>query len=275
MCLEVEEGSKWAGQKSNFCLRKMKANEVKNRPIIIIKWKRNMLTFSLIICFAILLIIYLILRALPAGKSGQQQHGPGGVEELVDEFGQPVEFRDQFEFDLEAAGLAPSEAYRQFYVHTSRPHHQLQQSQEYLAHGEPDRQHHEHGHHRNHSHSHQHRHNHSHSHSHQRASRHKHRPGQEETKSVEDGPPEEAADECSCSQHEDQLGGGQKQLVVPSKHKGGPGQYLAQRFEPLKHRHDLCQRCTINVGGLKFETTLRTLNQFPDSLLGDQRKRIR
>ncbi|KAG9511086.1 Potassium voltage-gated channel protein Shaker [Fragariocoptes setiger] len=51
--------------------------------------------------------------------------------------------------------------------------------------------------------------------------------------------------------------------------------YNAQRFEPIDHEHELCQRCTINVGGLKFETTLRTLNQFPDSLLGNPTKRIR
>lgn len=47
------------------------------------------------------------------------------------------------------------------------------------------------------------------------------------------------------------------------------------RFEPLVHRHDLCERITINISGLVFETQLRTLNQFPNTLLGDPAKRIR
>ncbi|XP_054167865.1 potassium voltage-gated channel subfamily A member 2-like [Oppia nitens] len=55
---------------------------------------------------------------------------------------------------------------------------------------------------------------------------------------------------------------------------GGPS---AQRtkFEPLHHRHELCERVTINVSGLVFETQLRTLQQFPSTLLGDPAKRIR
>lgn len=51
----------------------------------------------------------------------------------------------------------------------------------------------------------------------------------------------------------------------------GPG----SRFEPLVHRHDLCERVTINISGLVFETQLRTLHQFPNTLLGDPAKRIR
>lgn len=43
-----------------------------------------MLTFSLITCIIILLIVYFILRSLPT-KSGQQG-GAGGVEELLDEY---------------------------------------------------------------------------------------------------------------------------------------------------------------------------------------------
>lgn len=47
------------------------------------------------------------------------------------------------------------------------------------------------------------------------------------------------------------------------------------RFEPLVHRHDLCERVIINISGLVFETQLRTLQQFPNTLLGDPAKRIR
>ena len=52
---------------------------------------------------------------------------------------------------------------------------------------------------------------------------------------------------------------------------GGAG----SKFEPLVHRHDLCERVTINISGLVFETQLRTLHQFPNTLLGDPAKRIR
>lgn len=47
------------------------------------------------------------------------------------------------------------------------------------------------------------------------------------------------------------------------------------RFEELDHDHQLCERITINVGGLRFETTLRSLSSFPDTLLGDASRRIR
>ena len=50
---------------------------------------------------------------------------------------------------------------------------------------------------------------------------------------------------------------------------------FGSRFEPLVHRHDLCERVTINISGLVFETQLRTLQQFPNTLLGDPAKRIR
>lgn len=47
------------------------------------------------------------------------------------------------------------------------------------------------------------------------------------------------------------------------------------RFEPLEHDHSLCERVTINVSGMRFETQLRTLHAFPNSLLGDPEKRNR
>ncbi|XP_065578511.1 potassium voltage-gated channel protein Shaker-like isoform X2 [Artemia franciscana] len=46
-------------------------------------------------------------------------------------------------------------------------------------------------------------------------------------------------------------------------------------FEPIPHDHEFCERVVINVSGLRFETQLRTLNQFPDTLLGDPARRIR
>lgn len=65
-----------------------------------------------------------------------------------------------------------------------------------------------------------------------------------------------------------------RQLSVVSS-----GQYAnsagGHQFEPLRHAHDLCERIIINVSGLKFETQLRTLSQFPDTLLGDPNRRSR
>lgn len=224
-----------------------------------------MLAFSLIVCIIILLILYLILRSLP--KQSTYPQGTLDGQEMVDEFGAPREVHDQFEFDLDAAGLAATGAYRQFYAQAARQQHQ-------------------------HSYGHQ-----SGGHSHHH---HTHRAAKvRQTTSNLDGATslgsdeEEACQSCAEDQSNSSFSGSlstSKERKSPHKshhnrnqgrhiqlvpHKSSPGQYLAQRFEPLKHRHDLCQRCTINVGGLKFETTLRTLNQFPDSLLGDPRKRIR
>ncbi|XP_061445645.1 potassium voltage-gated channel subfamily A member 7 [Rhineura floridana] len=43
-----------------------------------------------------------------------------------------------------------------------------------------------------------------------------------------------------------------------------------------EHSHkDCCERVVINVSGLHFETQMKTLRQFPDTLLGDPRRRVR
>ncbi|XP_053115635.1 potassium voltage-gated channel subfamily A member 7 [Hemicordylus capensis] len=39
-------------------------------------------------------------------------------------------------------------------------------------------------------------------------------------------------------------------------------------------RKDCCERVVINISGLRFETQVKTLRQFPDTLLGDPRRRI-
>jgi hypothetical protein len=54
-----------------------------------------------------------------------------------------------------------------------------------------------------------------------------------------------------------------------------PSQPPPSRFEPLDHDHKLCERVTINVSGMRFETQLRTLHSFPNSLLGDPLRRMR
>lgn len=256
----------------------------------------TVIAISIITLLIIIIIIYFILRSLP------KQSAQGGLEghELVDEFGEPIELRDQFEFDLDAAGLpAPTgAAYRQYYQAQAAAAAAVSRQQQ-------QQQHHYH-------------HQHQHGGVRKRKSRYMttHLNGATSFESdLDDAGDDEPAgaglagiaedgagqgtdgDErrSSSSQFSQSPSGGgaggqhhynskrkyghQKQQTAPTsgpQHKPVvPGQYLAQRFEPLKHRHDLCQRCTINVGGLKFETTLRTLSQFPDSLLGDPRKRIR
>ncbi|KAF7239642.1 Potassium voltage-gated channel subfamily A member 4 [Varanus komodoensis] len=49
--------------------------------------------------------------------------------------------------------------------------------------------------------------------------------------------------------------------------------------EPIVHHRthshkDCCERVVINVSGLRFETQVKTLRQFPDTLLGDPRRRL-
>ncbi|XP_023666641.1 potassium voltage-gated channel subfamily A member 1 [Paramormyrops kingsleyae] len=46
-------------------------------------------------------------------------------------------------------------------------------------------------------------------------------------------------------------------------------------YENVYSEYGCCERVVINVSGLKFETQLKTLTQFPDTLLGDPDKRIR
>lgn len=45
------------------------------------------------------------------------------------------------------------------------------------------------------------------------------------------------------------------------------------RFQ--RDRQGCCERVVINISGLRFETRLKTFNQFPETLLGDPRKRRR
>ncbi|CAL8069079.1 unnamed protein product [Orchesella dallaii] len=44
---------------------------------------------------------------------------------------------------------------------------------------------------------------------------------------------------------------------------------------PIPHDHHHCERIIINIAGMRYETQLRTLNRFPDTLLGNHYSRIR
>ncbi|XP_040193334.1 potassium voltage-gated channel subfamily A member 3-like [Rana temporaria] len=52
-----------------------------------------------------------------------------------------------------------------------------------------------------------------------------------------------------------------------------PGQHSSEGYE--QDEHECCERVVINISGLRFETQLKTLAQFPDTLLGDPKKRMR
>uniref|UniRef100_A0A8C5LTJ6 Potassium voltage-gated channel subfamily A member 3 n=1 Tax=Leptobrachium leishanense TaxID=445787 RepID=A0A8C5LTJ6_9ANUR len=57
-----------------------------------------------------------------------------------------------------------------------------------------------------------------------------------------------------------------------------PGLHPAEAYgqeEAEEEDHECCERVVINISGLRFETQLRTLAQFPDTLLGDPKKRMR
>lgn len=51
--------------------------------------------------------------------------------------------------------------------------------------------------------------------------------------------------------------------------------FEAENFVSFDHDHFLCQRIILNISGLTFETQERTLQTFPETLLGNPRKRIR
>lgn len=58
---------------------------------------------------------------------------------------------------------------------------------------------------------------------------------------------------------------------IGARHDDGGGG--GEKFEPLRYNNG--ERVTINVSGLRFETHLSTLNQFPFSLLGDSSRRTK
>ncbi|XP_007892365.2 potassium voltage-gated channel subfamily A member 3-like isoform X1 [Callorhinchus milii] len=45
--------------------------------------------------------------------------------------------------------------------------------------------------------------------------------------------------------------------------------------EPPEPEPECCERVVVNISGLRFETRLKTLSLFPDTLLGDPKKRMR
>ncbi|NP_001280068.1 potassium voltage-gated channel subfamily A member 1 isoform X1 [Callorhinchus milii] len=46
-------------------------------------------------------------------------------------------------------------------------------------------------------------------------------------------------------------------------------------YQPDHEDHECCERVVINISGLRFETQLKTLSQFPNTMLGNPKKRMR
>ncbi|XP_075757825.1 potassium voltage-gated channel subfamily A member 5 [Pelodiscus sinensis] len=71
--------------------------------------------------------------------------------------------------------------------------------------------------------------------------------------------------------------GEEEALVLPEEggHRLGMAMAAAAEEEDESQRALLRQRVLINISGLRFETQLGTLSQFPDTLLGDPAKRMR
>ncbi|CAM5079145.1 unnamed protein product [Natator depressus] len=75
-------------------------------------------------------------------------------------------------------------------------------------------------------------------------------------------------------------GGEEEAMVLPEEggHRLGMGMAAAAEEEEAAEESQRAlhhQRVLINISGLRFETQLGTLNQFPDTLLGDPDKRMR
>ncbi|CAH2035860.1 unnamed protein product, partial [Iphiclides podalirius] len=85
----------------------------------------------------------------------------------------------------------------------------------------------------------------------------------------------EPRQECPRAQEEGEEQRSLPKLFNPEEEQSRPQPGGVVTFEPIQHDHDFCERVVINVSGLKFETQLRTLNQFPETLLGDPARRIR
>ncbi|XP_056382645.1 potassium voltage-gated channel subfamily A member 4 [Hyla sarda] len=90
--------------------------------------------------------------------------------------------------------------------------------------------------------------------------------GSEEMMLREEEEEEEEADEEQKFYLEESIGGG----------GGGSGREQSPGgYHPVYSEFECCERVVINVSGLRFETQLKTLAQFPETLLGDAEKRMR
>ncbi len=77
-------------------------------------------------------------------------------------------------------------------------------------------------------------------------------------------------------------GQGKVKIRIKKKHKTKfslnnkeSHRHLPEVVKPAPHDHTQCLLIRINVAGRRFDTQLRTLIQFPKSLLGSEKRRMR
>jgi len=93
---------------------------------------------------------------------------------------------------------------------------------------------------------------------------------------------------CDCSLVADGVAGSRSRSPSPSAHREGggkddsvghqlelPGLLLDTLLQPHDCSKSGCQRIVINVSGQRFETQMRTLGRYPETLLGNPIKRRR
>ncbi|XP_051976324.1 potassium voltage-gated channel subfamily A member 1-like [Xyrauchen texanus] len=64
-------------------------------------------------------------------------------------------------------------------------------------------------------------------------------------------------------------------VVVAGDNMDETSSTLQGHQQGLQYSPECCERMVINISGLRFETQLKTLAQFPDTLLGNPKKRMR
>ncbi|CAG5926521.1 unnamed protein product [Menidia menidia] len=72
-----------------------------------------------------------------------------------------------------------------------------------------------------------------------------------------------------------QVSRGGKMTVVPAENLDESVALSAHDAHERDQDQDCCERVVINISGLRFETQLKTLAQFPETLLGNPKKRMR
>ncbi|CAI9606640.1 unnamed protein product [Staurois parvus] len=74
-------------------------------------------------------------------------------------------------------------------------------------------------------------------------------------------------------EEEEEEGG--KKFYLCEEERSGRRSPAGGGYHPVYSEFECCERVVINVSGLRFETQLKTLSQFPETLLGDAEKRMR
>nr|DBA17407.1 TPA: hypothetical protein GDO54_002859 [Pyxicephalus adspersus] len=85
------------------------------------------------------------------------------------------------------------------------------------------------------------------------------------------------SEEMMLREEEEEEEEDEKKFYLCEEERGGRGRRspVDGGYHPVYSEFECCERVVINVSGLRFETQLKTLSQFPETLLGDAEKRMR